>query len=194
MPNLPQLFIPILSICRWGHLRDPERDSDPMKVTQKIRGRGGKSLNCWHSDWDPLFLTTWLLWGSAKHTQVCHCALTWLWEKRELIFLSQEACGLELFFFSYFFFPLFVVIYGLARGEALRYRGVSLLFHYISESLPRGEWNAKQGHLTSSLAGPRTARVTPWLGSRKCSFQYIPHPTISGASSAFQALSYLCAI
>lgn len=145
MPNLPQSFIPTLSICRWGHLWDPERESDPVKVAQQIRGRDGKSLSYWHSDWGPLFLTTWLLWGSAKHAQVCHCALTWLWEKRELIFLSREACGLELFFFSYFFFPLFVVICRLARGEALRYRGVSLLFHYISESPTKGRMKCKVG-------------------------------------------------
>ena len=59
--------------------------------------------------------------------------------------MSQEACGLELFFFSYFFFPLFVVICGLARGEALRYRGVSLLFHYISESPTKGRMKCKAG-------------------------------------------------
>lgn len=73
------------------------------------------------------------------------CPHMTLGKKRELIFLSQETCGLELFFFSYFFFPLFVVIYGLARGEALGYRGVSLLFHYISESPTKGRMKCKAG-------------------------------------------------
>lgn len=38
-----------------------------------------------------------------------------------------------------------MVICGLARGEALRYRGVSLLFHYISESPTKGRMKCKAG-------------------------------------------------
>lgn len=41
--------------------------------------------------------------------------------------------------FLLFFFPLFVVIYGLARGKHLGIVGVSLLFHYIRVKAPTKE-------------------------------------------------------
>lgn len=68
----------------------------------------------------------------------------------------------EASFFLIFFLPPFCgQILGWLEGKHSGISGVSLLFHYISESLQPGEWNAKQGHLTSSLALPRGSAGLP---------------------------------
>lgn len=48
--------------------------------------------------------------GAQQHTPRA-CSVTSHDSGKRLIFLSQETCGLERFFLSYFFFPLFVVKY-----------------------------------------------------------------------------------
>lgn len=108
---------------------------------------------------------------------VCCNKLTWLWEKDSSLFCPKKhvvwSCSFPLIFSS----PFLWSDTGLAGGEALRCRGVSLLFHYISESPAQGEWNTEQGHLTSSVAGPRTVSVTRWAQFWEVFLQYTPCPT-----------------
>lgn len=108
--------------------------------------------------------------GAQRNIPTVCCNAHMTLGKRQLIFLSQEACGLELIFFAYFFFPFFVVKYWAGWKGSTQVSGVSLLVHYISESATQGEWMQsraiwKAPHLVQGLPQPPSG-----LGSGKYSF------------------------